>query len=369
MEKLTVNAPSRVYDILIGSDILDDLGTALLQRNILDIRRPVAVLTSPRIGAHYFDSVRLSLEKQGVKDVERYDIPDGEEHKCICQYGETLDWLSNLPGARNMTPLVITLGGGVVGDLGGFVAHTFKRGVPFVQVTTTLLGVVDCSVGGKVAVNLPAGKNLVGAFHQPSMVMADMDCLNTLPMSEIRSGMAEAIKYGAALDLGLFELIEKNIKQLLRLEKKSLAKVARKCCEIKADVVARDELDDKGLRVSLNFGHTVGHAIENACGYAFTHGECVAIGMAAAARLSVRLRLCQWKVVERLENLLIAAGLPVDCRDEKLGANTILRVMQQDKKWIGGKNRFVLLTGLGSWKTVEGVDMGTVRQVVKEVVG
>ncbi len=369
METLSVEAPSRTYDILIGRDIIERLGAELAARRLVDRRRPVAVLTSPRIGSHYFDGVRLSLEKQGVAAVRRWDIPDGEEHKNLREYGNALDWLARTVREPGTTPLVITLGGGVVGDLGGFVAHTYKRGVPFVQVTTTLLGMVDCSVGGKTAVNLPTGKNLVGAFHQPSLVMADLDCLNTLAEAEIRSGMAEVIKYGIALDAGLLEILERDMDALMQLDAERLVPVVKRCCEIKAAIVQRDEYDREGVRVSLNFGHTLGHAIENVCGYARTHGECVAAGMVAAARLSVRLGLCDPQVAGRLESLLLAAGLPVDCRGLGLDPDQVMDVMKQDKKWVHGTNRFVLLTGAGSWKDVEGVGMERVREVVGEVLG
>ncbi len=369
MEKLTVHTPSRVYDILFGHDILDRLGAELAGRGLADERRPVAVLTSPRIGGHYFDAVRLSLEKQGVAKVGRCDIPDGEEHKNLKEYGRVLEWLSVFTREAGTAPLVITLGGGVVGDLGGFAAHTFKRGVPFVQVTTTLLGAVDCSVGGKTAVNLPAGKNLVGAFHQPSLVMADLNCLKTLPESEIRSGMAEAIKYGAALDSGLFEILERNMSRIMQLDKELLVSVVTRCCGIKARVVSEDEHDDRGVRVSLNFGHTLGHAIESVGAYALTHGECVAIGMRAAAMLSERLGLCDAGVAERLRALILSAGLPVECRKLGLEPDEVLAVMKQDKKWVQGGGRFVLLTGIGSWKDVQGVDMEPVREIAAELIG
>ena len=367
MEKLTVNAPSRTYDILIGWDLLPRVGGQLMDRGIASPHRPVAVLTSPRIGGHYFDAVRLSLEESGTAQVGRKDIPDGEKHKNLDEYAEALEWLSQIAGRPGETPLIITLGGGVVGDLGGFVAHTFKRGTPFVQVTTTLLGAVDCSVGGKVAVNLPAGKNLVGAFHQPSLVVADLSCLRTLPEREIKSGMAEVIKYGAALDGDLFGVLEENIEEIMQLDRDLLVRVVKACCEIKARVVNRDELDNRGVRISLNFGHTLGHAIENVCGYALTHGECISIGMAAAVRISERLGLCASGLVDRIESLLVSAGLPVKYDKAPIDGDKVLEVMKRDKKWADGRNRFVLLTDVGAWKEVEGVDMDLVEKVVEEV--
>ncbi len=368
MEQLTVHAPSQTYDILIGRNIIEKLGNELFERHIAEPERPVAILTSPRIGGFYYDAVRLSLEKSGVLEVGRFNIPDGEDHKNLQQFDKALNWLSRFAANPSRTPLVITLGGGVVGDLGGFVAHTFKRGVPFLQVTTTLLGAVDCSVGGKVAANLPAGKNLVGAFHQPSLVLADMDCLNTLPDAEVKSGMAEVIKYGAILDKDLFEFLEANIDKLMDLDDEALAPVVRRCCELKALVVKQDEYDKKGVRISLNFGHTVGHAIENVCKYSLSHGECVSIGMVAAARLSHKLGFCHSSVPTRLQSLLEAAGLPVECCARNLETDQVLEVMKTDKKWIRGKNRFVLLTNLGAWKEAEGIDENTIEDIVYEVV-
>jgi 3-dehydroquinate synthase len=247
------------------------------------------------------------------------------------------------------------------------VAHTFKRGVPFVQVTTTLLGAVDCSVGGKTAVDLPAGKNLVGAFHQPSLVFADLAMLRTLPEREIRSGTAEVIKYGTVFDSTFFEFLEDNIEAMMLLDSDVLARVVRRCCELKADVVARDEFDDRDIRISLNFGHTAGHAIESACGFRLTHGECVAIGMVVAARISRRLDMCSEHDAERLEKLLGKAGLPLHCRELSLDVNDVMGTMKQDKKWAGGHSVFVLLDGIGGWQKRVDLPMEVVREEVQKV--
>jgi 3-dehydroquinate synthase len=366
MQKLTVNAPTRTYDILVDWDFMDQLGRELSQRGLTD-NTPVAVITSPRIGGLYFESVRDSLRSAGVDEIGRLDIPDGEENKNLEQYCRAVNWLSEFADSPGVRPPVITLGGGVVGDLGGFVAHTFKRGVPFVQVTTTLLGAVDCSVGGKTAVDLPAGKNLVGAFHQPSLVFADLAMLRTLPEREIRSGTAEVIKYGTVFDSTFFEFLEDNIEAMMLLDSDVLARVVRRCCELKADVVARDEFDDRDIRISLNFGHTAGHAIESACGFRLTHGECVAIGMVVAARISRRLDMCSEHDAERLEKLLGKAGLPVHCRELSLDVNDVMGTMKQDKKWAGGHSVFVLLDGIGGWQKRVDLPMEVVREEVQKV--
>ena len=366
MEKLIVNAASRLYDILIGPDHLGELGTAMKDRDMLR-GGPVAVLTSPRIGALYYEPVRAGLEAAGAGEVGRCDVPDGEKNKNMHHYGKALSWLASFAPQSAARPLLVTLGGGVVGDLGGFVAATYRRGVEFVQVPTTLIAAVDSSVGGKVAVDLPEGKNLAGAFHQPSLVFIDLATLSTLPKREVRSGLAEVIKYGAALDAALFALLEKNICKLRALNAGVLAYVVLECCRLKAKVVAQDERDEKGVRVSLNFGHTFGHAIEAASNYRLRHGECVALGMAAAARVSERMGLCSAEDAQRLTTLIKRAGLPLDCKKLALEADSVLAAMRHDKKWTEGANRFVLLSGIGSWVEQRGVEEGLIREAVGEI--
>lgn len=369
MDKLTVRASSKTYDILVGWDTLGSIGGALKERSLIG-NRPIAVLTSPRIGGLYFDALEAGLRDAGIDNpIGRHDIPDGEANKNVEEWSSAVSWLADFVPQSSAKPLVMTLGGGVVGDLGGFVASSFRRGVPFVQVTTTLLGATDCSVGGKVAVNLPQGKNLVGAFYQPEMVFADLKTLQTLPDEQIRSGMAEVIKYGAVCDGSLFGYLEDNIDRLMDLSAEELSYTVRECCRIKADVVRQDEYDNKHVRICLNFGHTVGHAIEKACGFRMTHGACVAVGMVAAARISRRLDHCTSDDMRRLVNLLDSAGLPTECPHLDLEAEEVHEAMQHDKKWTEGVNVFVLMTGVGSWVERRNVDQSLIDDAVEYVLG
>ncbi|RME91070.1 MAG: 3-dehydroquinate synthase, partial [Verrucomicrobia bacterium] len=242
---------------------------------------------------------------------------------------------------------VVALGGGVVGDLAGFIAATYLRGIPFVQVPTSLLAQVDSSVGGKVGVNLPAGKNLVGAFYQPRLVLCDLDTLDTLPERELRAGLAEVIKYGIIWDAALFRRLERDLEKLLRREEGPMASVVARCCRIKADVVAQDE-KESGLRAILNFGHTVGHALENISGYGrYLHGEAIAIGQVAAARMSARLLGLPARDVERIRALLERAGLPVRVRLSPARLEKLFEAMRLDKKVSGGEVKFVLADAIG----------------------
>ena len=265
-------------------------------------------------------------------------------------------------------PLVILLGGGVVGDLGGFAAGVFRRGVPFVQIPTTLLAAVDSSVGGKVAVNFGGVKNIMGIFNQPRLVVCDLDLLRTLDPREVRSGTSEVIKYGAVCSATLFEQLEGGaLEKLMALEPAALTDIVAQCVALKARVVEQDEFDKKGIRNVLNFGHTIGHALELSADYALTHGEAIAIGMMAATRLAVRLKVCPQALLDRLQPLIERAGLPISFADRPGLFDRILRAMQMDKKFRDGKNVFVLSTSVGSWKQVENVDWTLVHEAARSV--
>ena len=242
---------------------------------------------------------------------------------------------------------IVALGGGVVGDLAGFVAATYLRGIAFVQVPTTLLAQVDSSVGGKVGVNLKAGKNLVGAFYQPRLVLCDLDTLKTLPEREFRAGLAEVIKYGIIYDARLFAQLERDLPKLLQRDRTTLAAVVARCCEIKAEVVGQDETEG-GLRAILNFGHTIGHAIENISGYGkFLHGEAISIGQVAAAKLSRAILGLPERDVERINNLFQRAGLPMQIRLNSVQRRKLFAAMRLDKKVSGGEIKFVLAEKIG----------------------
>ncbi len=360
----TVRIPlgERSYDILIGFDCLGDLGAAMRERGVA--RDNVALITSPRIGGLYYEAAAAGLRAAGFGHVDRWDLPDGEENKNLENFARAVRWLARFAPDPSIRPVVVALGGGVVGDLGGFAAACFRRGVPYVQAPTTLLAAVDSSVGGKTAVNLPEGKNLVGAFYQPGLVYMDLATLATLDPRQVRSGTAEVIKYGA-VDVDLFEFLEANVEALVALDREALMRVVPTCVELKADVVRRDERDEAHVRVCLNFGHTLGHAMEKAAAGRLTHGEAVAVGMVAAADISVRCGLCDAEVTRRLRAVLQSAGLPV--RVEGLELEQVLRLMQHDKKFVTGKNRFVLLEGIGRWTEREGVPEDIIRDAALAV--
>jgi 3-dehydroquinate synthase len=365
METVHIELGARSYDALIDFDFLSDLGEALKPRGLA--RHNVAVLTSPSVGGHYFEAVADGLRGARTETIGRFDIPDGEENKSLDGFARAVRWLASFAPDPSIEPLVVTLGGGVVGDVGGFAAACFRRGVPYVQAPTTLLAAVDSSIGGKTAVNLPEGKNLVGAFYQPRLVYIDLGTLKTLPAREVRSGVAEVIKYGAVLDADLFLFLEHCIEDVLSLDASALMRVVPTCVQLKADIVSRDELDRGHERICLNFGHTLGHAVEKAAEGRLTHGECVAVGMLAAAAISEKAGLCPSEVLERLEELIVRAELPN--RAAGLDAERVMAFMAHDKKFLTGRNRFVLLTDIGQWVEREGVPAELVHEALRPLLG
>ncbi len=338
---LNVELGERSYPILIGRGLLDD--GALLNRHIGAGGGKVAIVTNTTIAPLYLDKVTEPLRAAG-REVVTIVLPDGEEHKNWQSLNLVFDALLANKCDRKTT--LVALGGGVIGDLTGYAAASYMRGVPFVQIPTTLLSQVDSSVGGKTGINHPLGKNMIGAFYQPRAVIADTATLDTLPARELSAGLAEVIKHGAVLDLGFFDWIEANIGKLVARDSAALAHAILRSCEIKADVVRRDEREG-GLRAVLNFGHTFGHAIENGLGYGeWLHGEAVGCGMVMAADLSHRLGLLDADSAVRVRRLVKAAGLPVEAPD--LGHARWIELMEVDKKNEGGAIKFILLKPLGS---------------------
>ena len=315
-----VDLGDRSYPIAIGAGTLDRLGERLAG---LDLGRRIAVVTNPTVARYYRDVVERSLTAAGFA-VTVLEVPDGEEHKNLAWLTFLYDRLVDARLDRGCA--VVALGGGVIGDLAGFAAATFQRGVPFVQVPTTLLAQVDSSVGGKTAVNHPAGKNLIGAFHQPRLVWIDVQTLRTLPRREVQAGMAEVIKHAAILGPGLFTLLEANLDAVLRLDEALLIEVVRQNVAIKAAVVSADEREG-GQRAVLNFGHTVAHAVEMLTEFrGYLHGEAVAIGMAFAARLSAARGHCAASVPARIIALLERVGLPTVLPRELIGRHLALAI-------------------------------------------
>jgi 3-dehydroquinate synthase len=310
----------------------------------LDLGARCALICDAHVWPLYGNAALRSLTRAGFKPLV-VRIPAGETAKNLRIVQSCYDRLAGHRLERKS--FVIALGGGVVGDLAGFVAATYLRGIPFVQVPTTLLAQVDSSVGGKVGVNLEAGKNLVGAFYQPRLVLGDLKTLDTLPVPEYRSGLAEVIKYGIIWDAKLFARLERDLSNLLRREPKTLAGVIARCCEIKAEVVRRDETEG-GLRAILNFGHTIGHALEATSGYGtYLHGEAIAIGQVAAARLSSQLAGLPAEQAERIERLLQRAGLPTALKAPGRRRLQLLKAMALDKKVADGEVKFVLAKRIG----------------------
>jgi len=355
MHTLTVELGERSYPIHIGAGILPRLGEWLT--GAIPGRRAL-IVTQPNIDELYGATVRDSLTAAGFA-VATHHVPQGESSKCVAEFMGIQDALFAF-GADRATA-VVALGGGVIGDLAGFAASAYMRGVPYVQVPTTLLSQVDSSVGGKTAINHPQAKNIIGCFYQPVMVVADTDTLRTLERRELLAGLAEVVKYGVIWDADLFARLERDLDAILALEPDTLAPVIQRCCEIKAEVVARDEREG-GLRAILNFGHTFGHAVESLSGYGTVlHGEAVAMGMVAAARLAERIGLCTPGIAGRIRDLLARAGLPTDY--PALPKAGFLTTIGHDKKAVGGQPRYVLPTEIGRVGIRADVDEAVVLEV------
>ena len=356
MQTLTVELAERSYPIHIGSGLLGRVDLLLPH---LPHQR-VAIVTNTTVAPLYLESLSTLLQNNGV-DILPVILPDGEAYKNAETLGLIYDALLSSRCERN-TPL-IALGGGVIGDMTGYAAATYLRGVPFIQIPTTLLAQVDSSVGGKTGINHPLGKNMIGAFYQPQVVLADIATLNTLPDQELRAGIAEVIKYGLIRDLPFFEWLEQNLAKLLARDAQALQYAIARSCRNKAEVVGADERES-GERALLNLGHTFGHAIETGMGYGvWLHGEGVAAGTIMAADLSQRLGWISEQDVARTRHLFEHAGLPVFAPD--LGVEKYLQLMGLDKKVLGGKMRFVLLKAIGHAVVCGDVPEELLRQTLK----
>ncbi|WP_127959748.1 3-dehydroquinate synthase [Serratia microhaemolytica] len=347
MEKVTVTLGERSYPITIAPGLFNDAASFLP----LVASEQVMIVTNQTVAPLYLETVKRVLEQAGIV-VDQVVLPDGEQYKSLAVLEQVFSALLAKPHSRDTT--LLALGGGVIGDLTGFAAACYQRGVRFIQVPTTLLSQVDSSVGGKTAVNHPLGKNMIGAFYQPASVVIDLNCLHTLPAKELASGLAEVIKYGIILDADFFVWLENNIELLVKLDMEALGYCIRRCCELKAQVVAADEREN-GLRALLNLGHTYGHAIEAEMGYGvWLHGEAVAAGMVMAAQTAYRLGLLTQADVERIKSLLLRAGLPVH-GPEQMAPSRYLPHMMRDKKVLAGQLRLVLPTAIGQAEVRKGV--------------
>ena len=345
----------RSYDIAIGRGLLSTAADFVLQR--LPASRAV-VIADENVRSPHAETVGQSFSGHGLA-ADVLTVPPGEASKCVAQAEWLWTELARLKADRQTA--IVAVGGGVVGDLAGFVAATFARGLAFFQIPTTLLAQVDSSVGGKVGINLPLAKNIVGAFWQPAGVLIDLDVLGTLPQREYRSGLAEVVKYGVILDAAFFEFLEANAAAIDRRQPEVLEPIIAQSCRLKADVVEQDEREETGVRAALNYGHTFGHAIETVTGYKqFLHGEAVALGMICASRLAELMKRIEPAVTDRQRKLLTQLGLPTAM--PPLDQAALLEAMQRDKKAQRGNLRFVLPSRLGHVELVGGVDPFLVRQ-------
>ncbi len=338
VEKVHIALGERSYDVLIGSGLLGRVASYAQLPRASD----ALIVSNTTVAPLYSQALRAALSPTFAR-VHEVILPDGERFKEWPTLQQVFDAL--LKAGCDRRTILFALGGGVVGDITGFAAACYMRGVPFVQVPTTLLAQVDSSVGGKTGINHPLGKNMIGAFCQPVRVVADLDALKSLPPREMSAGLAEVIKYGPIADIAFLDWIESNLPRLMALEPDAMAHAVKRCCELKAEVVAGDERE-AGRRAILNFGHTFGHAIETGLGYGeWLHGEAVGCGMVMAAELSRRLGLVDEPFVARLKSIIERAGLPV--QGPPLGIDRYMELMRHDKKAEGGEIRFVVIDGPG----------------------
>ncbi len=359
MKELTVELKDKSYPIYIGSGLLKQ--KEILLKHIKS--KQVVIVTNTTIAPLYLNDVLNSLSGLQVEVVE---LPDGEQYKNIEHIEKIFDCLLEKKFSRNAT--LIALGGGVVGDMGGFAAACYQRGIPFIQIPTTVLAQVDSSVGGKTGVNHPLGKNMIGAFYQPQCVIADMDVLSTLDDKQLVAGIAEVIKYGLIRDLAFFEWLEDNMTLLLQRDKQALAYIIERSCINKAEIVAEDEFET-GIRAILNLGHTFGHAIETGMGYGqYLHGEAVAIGMGYAADLSQRMGWLTGEDVERIVALLKSAGLPVEPPAD-MTVEQFVDLMAVDKKNLDGNIRLILLKSIGKATLPISVEKTSLEQTLINYAG
>lgn len=359
MKKVKVNLGKRGYQILIGAGILFKLKGVLRK---LKLGKVAIVVTNPTIKRLYGSLIVEAFKGSGLKLCFE-QVPDTEKSKSASECINLIKRFADLDRAKGV--FIIAFGGGVIGDLAGFAASVYRRGTPYVQVPTTLLAQVDSSIGGKVAIDLPCGKNLIGSFYQPRLVLSDISFLKTLPSVQIKQALAEIIKYAVIADSRFFQFLEEHLDQILKKKPAKLQHVIEVCSKIKARIVEQDETDKEGKRIILNLGHTTAHALEAACGFRpdYSHGYAVALGMLVACEIARQLELISIKVVGRIEALIRKAGLPT--KISGINLDNILRAQTHDKKFSGGKNRFVLPVGIGNVVVKEGIAEKIVAKAIK----
>jgi 3-dehydroquinate synthase len=356
IKKIRVHLASRSYDIFVGENAVDHLSSYIRKTALGSTAVLVTTKTIKKIHAQ---KIVKQLKKADVRALI-LTIPDSEKSKNAKLALKLIEQLTRFDKGRNI--FLIALGGGVVGDLTGFIAAIYKRGIPYIQIPTTLLAQIDSSIGGKTAVDTLIGKNLVGAFYQPRFVVSDCHILRSLPLKQIRAGLAEAVKYGAIKDSKLFSFLEKNISKILTLQSSVIVPMVIRCASIKAKIVSKDEFDRKELRIVLNFGHTLGHAFESVSNFKISHGQGVSLGMVYACKIANRLGLLKTRDTLRLTTLLKNIGLPTENKNFNL--KTVLKTMAHDKKFKNGLNRFVLLKKIGVTKVVDNIPRSTIQNAL-----
>lgn len=354
MKQIKVNLKDRSYYIKIGENITDEFFKLNLNCDFVIISHSILQKALYPIKEHF--------KKNNIRHQTIY-LSEGEKAKTLSVFSHLLNKLFKFEKQKKICLLAV--GGGVIGDIVGFVASVYKRGVPYLQIPTTLLASVDSSIGGKTAIDLPYGKNLIGSFYQPKLVLIDILNLKTLPLREIKSGLAEVVKYGIIISPSLFQYLEKNYPKILNLEPISLEKIIFECAKIKTKLVEEDEKDAKEKRIILNCGHTIAHSIETAFDYSniYNHGEAVALGLLIEAEISFHLNYISREDIERIRALLLKIGLPTKIK--KVSLSKLFAAMRFDKKFTEGLNKFALPSGIGSVKIVEGIP----REIIKKAIG
>ena len=358
MKKIFIDLKERSYSIMICYNKL-----ARIARFIKPLRlgTDAVIITNPKVNRLFGGTIKDSFASNGF-NIRFEIVPDTEKAKSAKYCFKLLTNISEFD-ASGRRIFIVALGGGVVGDLAGFVASVYRRGVPYIQVPTTLLGQVDSAIGGKVAIDLTAGKNLAGSFYQPRLVFSDIALIKTLPQNDFISGLAEVIKYGIIRSPHLFRFLEQNYVKILRRDKKTLLDIVYLCSSIKAEIVEKDELDNKDIRAALNLGHTVGHAIESAAHYKlYSHGHAIALGILSASLISHRIGLLSKKDYTRIKGLIEKMGLPTIIKGVDI--KSILSAQEHDKKFIHGKNRFVFPVKIGKVVLKEGIPKALIRDAI-----
>jgi|YelNatPaOPRAMG01_1025707.scaffolds.fasta_scaffold12445_9 3-dehydroquinate synthase len=358
MKRITVKIKDNPYDIVIGCNLLKKAGLFI---NRLKVGNQAYIVTHQIINNNFGKILKDSLEKEGIRSVFKI-VKDTEKTKSIYISIRLIKDILKIERSNNT--FIIALGGGVIGDLVGFTASIYKRGIPYIQIPTTLLGQIDSGIGGKTAVDLKEAKNIIGTFYQPSLVLNDISLLKTLNTKNLRSGLAEAIKYGIIKDGFILDYIQSYLKNIFMFDEKILEEIVWRCAKIKKEIVEIDEKEKKMIRTILNFGHTIGHALETASGYrGYTHGEAISIGMLVALEIGVILGITKEDLLKRIEDLLKNVGLPTRI-DKKISLEKIIQAYYHDKKFKGVKNRFVLIKDIGKPIIEENIPLNLIKKVI-----